>query len=135
MLGVVFIGMIGSLTELLLIGHDEDGWQMIPIVLLGTGILVAGFALARPGPSSLRLLQLVMLAFIAAGGLGAILHYRANVEFQREMEPNLAGTALVWTVLQAKSPPALSPGLMVQLGLLGLIYTWGHPATKKGDRT
>jgi hypothetical protein len=131
---VVLLGVTGSLTELLLIGHDEDAWQLIPIALLGIGVMVAGWNLLRPGRSSVRVLRLLMVAFVVAGAMGAVLHYQANVEFQREMDPSLTGTALLWTVLRAKSPPALSPGLMVQLGLLGLIYSWGHPAMFKGDR-
>jgi hypothetical protein len=31
-------------------------------------------------------------------------------------------------VVTAKAPPALAPGVMVQLGLLGLVYTYKHPA-------
>jgi hypothetical protein len=136
-LAVLLLAMTGSLAELLLIGHDEDLTQLIPIALIGLGLLLAGWNLVRPSALSLRALQGLMLAFLVAGGLGVYFHYQANVEFQLETEPSLAGTALLWTVLQAKSPPALSPGLMVQLGCLGLIFSWRHPAagrSSKGER-
>jgi hypothetical protein len=28
-------------------------------------------------------------------------------------------------------PPVLAPGIMIQLGLLGLAWTWRHPAVTK----
>jgi hypothetical protein len=34
---------------------------------------------------------------------------------------------LLWKVMSGAAP-ALAPGAMVQLGLLGLIYTFRHPA-------
>ena len=60
---------------------------------------------------------------LAAGLAGLYFHYRANVEFQLESDPTLAGRALLMKVLEAKAPPALAPGVMIQLGLVGLAYT------------
>jgi hypothetical protein len=47
------------------------------------------------------------------------------MEFQLEMDPTLGGMALLLKVMHAKAPPALAPGNMVLLGLLGLISTLG----------
>jgi hypothetical protein len=55
-------------------------------------------------------------------------HYIANVEFQREVDPSIGGTALFWKAMGAKTPPALAPGSMLQLGLIGLAYAYRHPA-------
>jgi hypothetical protein len=44
------------------------------------------------------------------------------------MDPSLSGWPLFVKVVTAKAPPALAPGVMVQLGLLGLVYTYRHPA-------
>ena len=71
-----------------------------------------------------------MLVFLVAGAAGVYYHYRANVEFQRETDPSLAGRALWWKVLRAKVPPALAPGIMVQLGLIGLVYAY-RPSSDK----
>jgi hypothetical protein len=60
------------------------------------------------------------------------LHYQGNVEFQMEIDPTQHGSELFWKVMRAKAPPALAPGLMAQLGLLGLIYAFRHPSA--GDR-
>jgi hypothetical protein len=65
-----------------------------------------------------------MVLFIAAGLLGMYFHYQGSREFQIEMDPTMSGMNLMWHVLQAKSPPTLSPGTMVQMGILGLGYAY-----------
>jgi hypothetical protein len=55
------------------------------------------------------------------------LHYRANVAFQREVDPSIAGQALFLKAITAKTPPALAPGSMSQLGLIGLAYAYAYP--------
>ena len=68
-----------------------------------------------------------MLFLMLSGAIGSILHYRANMEFQLEMDPTLGGVALMFKVLHAKAPPALAPGNMALLGLLGLVGVWRIP--------
>jgi hypothetical protein len=99
---------------------------LIPLGLLGLGLVTIAWHILRPSRASLLAVQLVMGLFLAAGLAGVFFHYRANVEFQLEGDPSLAGRALLWKVLQAKAPPALAPGVMVQLGLLGLAYTYRY---------
>ena len=114
-------------VELALIGHYEDQAQVIPLVLGGAGLAVLAWVGIRPGKAALRLFQLVMLLFIGGGVTGIVLHFEANAEFQREIDPAIAGAMLVWKVLEATAPPALAPGLMIQLGVLGMVYTYRHP--------
>jgi hypothetical protein len=126
-LAVFLLGCLGSAAELLLLGHDEDLPQFIPLVLFGLALaLVAGFA-ASGRRAVLRSFQATMVLFLAAGLVGAGLHFQANREFQLEVDPSLAGWALISKALRAKAPPALAPGVMVQLGLLGLAYAYRHP--------
>ncbi len=127
-LAILFLGLAGTEIELLLLEHYEDAWQFVPLVLIALGALVLARHAARPRPSSLRAMRATMVAFILAGGLGVVLHFRANVEFQRELDPEQSRTAVVWKSLRAKAPPALAPGVMVQLGLLGLVYGYRDPA-------
>jgi len=35
--------------------------------------------------------------------------------------------------MTAKTPPALAPGAMIQLGLLGLVYTYRHPFIRQSN--
>jgi hypothetical protein len=72
--------------------------------------------------ASRRALQVVLSLQVAAGLTGVVIHARANAEFQQELDPSLSGWPLWWKTLQAKAPPALAPGVLAQLGLLGLVY-------------
>jgi hypothetical protein len=121
---VLTLGMGGLLAELTLIAHYEDPAQWIPLVLLAAGLiaLAADVVLARS--STHLLVQLTMVLFVAAGTLGVYFHFQGSREFQLEMDPQMRGVTLVWHVLRAKSPPTLAPGSMVQLGMLGLGYSY-----------
>ena len=125
---ILFIGIVGLTVELLFLQHDEEPTQLIPLVLLAAGFAVAVWHAVQRGPWSLIVLQVVMVLFIVAGLLGIVMHYGANVEFQREIDPSLGGMALFWKAMAAKTPPPLAPGSMSQLGLIGLAYSYGHPA-------
>ena len=129
LLGLLAFGLVGTATDLLLIGHDEDVWQMIPLAVTGLAFVVTA-VLARRSPAMVRtgmvvrLFRIVMVLLIISGGVGAVLHYRANMEFKLEMDPSLSGLALFISVVRAKAPPALAPASLVLLGLLGLAATY-----------
>jgi hypothetical protein len=131
LLGILLLGMAGTSTELLLLKHSEDVTQLIPLILLGMGFAVVVWNAVRRSRSSLLSMQVLMVLFVGAGALGMFFHYRANVDFQLEIEPALSGSNLWWKVLQAKTPPALAPGVMAQLGLIGLAYAYRHPAVAR----
>jgi hypothetical protein len=128
LLCILLIGLAGTVTELLLLRHDEEAAQFIPLVLIAFALVAILWHAVHQGPTSLRILQVTMALFIVAGALGVYLHYRANVQFQREVDPSLAGRALLWKALTAKTPPALAPGSMLQLGLIGLAYAYRYPS-------
>lgn len=131
LLAVLAVGMAGSLAELILLQHDEDLYQWIPLALLGGGLPVATWQGLAGGGLSLRLLRWLMYGFVAAGVAGVYFHFQGSAEFKLESQPNLAGWALFWAAIGAKAPPLLAPGSMVQLGLLGLAYSYKHPALKR----
>ena len=119
------IGLAGMLTELLLIGHHQITPQFIPLAVLALSLLTIGWHLARPSSASLLVLRILMLAMMAAGSAGIVLHYVGNRQAQIELDPSLGGIDLLWLILQAKAPPSLAPGQMALLGLIGLISTLG----------
>ncbi|HJU72929.1 MAG TPA: hypothetical protein VJ717_04220 [Gemmatimonadaceae bacterium] len=133
LLAVLVLGIAGLGAELFLLEHTEDVWQWIPIALLGAAVLGIGFHLVRPGRASIRTLQAIMLLIVASGLVGLALHYKGNVEFEREMYPGLAGFAL-FKMAMSGATPALAPGTMVLYGLLGLLYTFRHPSLPHGSR-
>jgi hypothetical protein len=133
LLALVAFGTVGMTIELLLIGHTEDANQLIPLVLAAAGLVVSAIVAVRPRMFALRALQFVMLLYIGAGIVGIVLHVQANAEFQHDIDPTIAGMALYRKVLTATAPPALAPGMLMQLGLLGLLYTYRHPVLGEGQ--
>jgi len=127
LLVILLIGMAGTTIELLFLKHDEEATQLIPLVLLGLAFVAVVWHVARPTTASVMALQLMMALFVAAGLIGMVLHYQANVEFQLEMDKSLSGMPLFWKAMAAKAPPALAPGSMSQLGLIGLAYSFRYP--------
>ena len=127
LLALLVFGLTGVGVELLALAHYEDSWQLAPLVLIGLSLFVIGWHVLDGGAATVRVLRLVMLLLIAAGVTGIVLHYLGNLEFQLEIDPSQSHWTLFNKVIRAHSPPALAPGVMAQLGLLGLAYTFRHP--------
>ena len=125
-LAVFIVGMTGTGLELVLLEHTEDTWQWIPLILMLLSIVVLiGYGITK-APRVLRIFQLTMILFVVSGFLGIWFHYKGTVEFEMEMYPSMKGLELFYESIKGATP-ALAPGTMVQLGLLGLIYTFRHP--------
>lgn len=120
--GILLLGMSGTLAELLLMEHTDGFWQLVPLVLLAAGIVGVVLVEATRRAVLRRLVSALMGLFVAAGAAGLVLHYRGNAAFERELSPEVAGWALVREALMGATP-ALAPGAMALLGLLGLLYT------------
>lgn len=127
LLGILVFALLGTGIELLLLEHTEDAWQLSPLVLIGLSLAVLAWHAVRRGRLSLRVFQLTMLLFLGSGIAGFLLHYGGNVEFEQEMTPALTGNELFRRAMMGATP-ALAPGTMIWLGLLGLAYAFRHPA-------
>ena len=79
------------------------------------------------GLIALRVSPNPLVLAIATGVVGIWLHFAGNRAFEVEMDASQSGWLLAWHSLRGATP-ALAPGAMVQLGLIGLLYTWRHPA-------
>jgi len=132
LLALVFMGIVGLEVELALLRHAESLTQWIPHVTLMIGLLSSAAVYFRPGAPTLRAFQVVMLIFVVVGVLGLYLHFRGNVDFALERDPSLTGGRLIWKALRGATP-ALAPGALAQLGLLGLLYTYRHPALERDN--
>ena len=124
------LGTLGTGVELLLLGHYENPWQWTPIGMLTLGLAIAAMCFFVRSRLLLQVFRATMVLFVAAGGLGIFLHYENNREFELEMYPSMEGTELIWESLTG-AMPALAPGTMIQLGLVGLLYTYRHPIFSK----
>lgn len=133
LLGILVVGLIGVLAELLLLEHVEDYWQRAPVFLIVATLIVLAWHAGDRGPLSVRVLQGAMALFVTAGILGVMLHFKGNVEFELEMQPSARGLSLFGEAMMGATP-ILAPGTMMLLGLVGLAYTFRHPALRGGAR-
>lgn len=132
-LALLAFGCVGLVGELILLEHYEELSQRIPLVLLTLTLLTILWHWVAGGRRSLRVLQVVMLALIIAGAIGVYLHFGSNYEFERELEPDLAGFPF-WIEVIRGATPTLAPGTLIQFGLLGLLYAYRHPSlTSQGS--
>ena len=132
LLALVVIGIVGLEVELALLRHAESFSQWIPHVTLFIGLLTTAAVYFQPGPRTLRVFETMMIIFTAVGALGVYFHLHGNVEFAQERDPSLSGVRLLWKALRGASP-ALAPGALAQLGLLGLLYGYKHPALTRDN--
>ena len=126
---ILVVGLVGSGVELLLLKHTDGLWQILPLILIGAALLVLGWHAAAPGRASVRAVQAMMLICVLSGLAGVLLHYRGNVEWELERMPGTHGWELFRHAIMGATP-ALAPGTMLQLGLVGLLFCYRHPAAK-----
>ncbi len=131
-LGVLVLGLLGTLTELVLLEHYEQPLQFVPLVLLLAGLAVLPWHLRSHGAASLGTLKIVMGLFVLAGFAGVAAHFHGSAEYQLELDPDMSTWDLLEKILRAKAPPLLAPGMMLQLGLLGLAYAYTESRSGKG---
>lgn len=110
----------GTALELLLLGHTEGAWQLLPVVLLAASCLCSAAILVKPVPIVVRAFRMAMIACIASGAVGVGLHYSGNAEFELELQPDAAGFGLFEEAMTGATP-VLAPGAMALLGAIGLL--------------
>jgi hypothetical protein len=130
LLAALVLGLAGSAVELVFLEHYLDGWQMTPIVLIVAAMLVLGWYLVKPSSINATLFRVTMVLFVVAGFVGLVLHMQGAAEFQREIDPAMDYWTLFTKVLHAKAPPAFAPGLMIQLGLIGMAFSFSKETVR-----
>jgi hypothetical protein len=130
LLWTLVIGLIGTEAELLLLEHYDERSQLVPIVLIALALGALFWHKIGRDAASLRALQIIMVLFVVASVAGLALHFRGAAEFQRELHPAIGTWELVKNVMRAKAPPVLAPGVMLQLGLIGLAYARVHSSNR-----
>ena len=130
LMGLLAFSIVGTVVELILLDHLEDLSQQLPFYTIAVGAVAGAVMLLRPRAATVHAFRAVMAGFAVIGVVGVWLHYRGNVEFELEMYPSMEGLELFWKAMEGATP-TLAPGLMVQLGLLGLAATHAHPALRR----
>jgi hypothetical protein len=134
LLGALVLGVLGTGAELVLLNHVEEFTQWTPLALIVLALAAIAWYLISGAPASVRALQWLMIAFVVAGFAGFYFHFQASVEFKLESNPTLNGWKLFWAAMRSKAPPPLAPGVMIQLGLIGLAFAHRHPALKSAKK-
>jgi len=132
LVAILIFGLFGIEVELFLLKHTDGFWQLVPVVLVGVTLLLAAWATISPGPTSLGILRVVMAVFLVVGVTGVYQHFTGNIGYEKESNPGLAGVELYKAAMMG-STPLLAPGVMIQLGLIGLLYTYRHPASSRTE--
>lgn len=132
LIAILVFGLFGTEVELFLLKHTDGFWQLVPVILVGATLVLATWAGLRASPASLGVLRVVMGIFLIAGAVGVYLHLTGNIGYEKESNPGLSGADLYKAALMG-STPLLAPGVMLQLGLIGLLYTYRHPALKRTE--
>ncbi len=123
-LAVLVIGLLGTVTELVLLEHYEQVLQLVPVVLIASALIALVWRLISRSAASLRAIEIIMILFVLAGFAGVLAHFHGSAEFQLDLNPAMSTWELLEKVMRAKAPPLLAPGMMLQMGLLGLIYVY-----------
>src|SRR5262249_8499622 len=117
LLTILILGLVGTGGELLLLHDTKSAWELSRFVLIGLALLIPTWHAIAQHSASVRTIQAIMGLFLIAGVAGIALHYQSSMEFKLETNSALSGWPLFWAVMTAKTPPALAPGAMIQLGL------------------
>ena len=120
---IVIVSSAATLAELLLLEHTEEFYQLIPVILLPAAGVAATLVFFKPAKWSVNLLRSVLVLCLISAAVGIVLHYIGNTEFARERQPSLKGWALFSKSITGATP-ALAPGAMAQLSLIGLLATY-----------
>jgi hypothetical protein len=133
LLGVLALGLIGTVTELLLLEHYEKPLQFVPLVLIAAGLAVLAWHVRQYNAGTLRALKIVMALFVLAGFVGIAAHFQGSAEFQLELDPSIGTWELLNKIVHAQAPPLLAPGMMLQLGLIGLAYVFSDSRYRRRE--
>jgi hypothetical protein len=113
--------------ELLLLEHVKPIMQLIPVLLLAAALFAVvwyGFTRSR---ESVKTFQTVMILSIATGLLGIFVHLGVSATDAVKKDKTLEGIPLIRAALTGVAPP-FAPAALIQIGLVGIAYTFRHPS-------
>jgi hypothetical protein len=133
-LALVILITAGLIPELVLLKHYQSVWQVVPRVILAFVLITSVVVWRRATPRTLAIFRVAMALCVLGGIAGIVLHFKGNMEWALERDETLNGWPLVWKVMRGATP-LLAPGALAQVGLLGFIYLYHHPAWQRGTHT
>ena len=95
---------LAAAVELVLVEHYEDRVQLIPFVLIASGVAAIAWVWFAPEARSLRVLRWVAGAVVLGSLFGVVLHVKGNVEFALEVTPEAPLAEIVWKSVSGGQP-------------------------------
>ncbi len=126
MLAIMAFMIAGTTAELLLIEHFKSGTQWIAVAMVALAALAIGLILLVNAVWALRVFQVAMVLVALSGAIGVKEHLEANLKVAQESQKDSQVMTQILTAFKG-FVPALAPGALVPLGLLGLAFTYKHP--------
>jgi FtsH-binding integral membrane protein len=118
--------MAGAAVELILLNHLTPLLQLIPVMLIALGLgSLLWYGISR-NTTSMRIFQGTMFLCVISGFLGIVVHIAFSAADATKKDKTLHGMNLLHAALTGVAP-ALAPGTMIEIGLVGLAYTYRHP--------
>lgn len=118
---------LGTIVELVLTEHWDGPPQILPFILCGLSFLAIVAVLLRPTRGTIRLMRGITGITFAGSLFGVFEHIEHNFGFAQEIQPNAAGSELIWSALSGANP-LLAPGILAFTALLALAASYYHPS-------
>lgn len=132
-LGLVSLGCVGILVELLLTGHYEGPGQMAALAFSFFLLVLTGAGAFYPNHPILRLLPAGCVVVTMGSVLGVGLHLDSSLSMQLDLHPELAAVDRWLAALRTQSPPALAPfvlALLASLAAVAVVHARGKGASR-----
>ncbi|MFD1064250.1 hypothetical protein ACFQ1Q_13420 [Winogradskyella litorisediminis] len=113
--------VFGTMIELLLLGHYEDVYQLIPISCIALVIIISAILYFLRTKVLKQIFKIILIITAISGLYGAYLHLSSNFEFEIEMQPTATNLDLIIESFTG-ALPVLAPFSMVVLALIGYSY-------------
>jgi hypothetical protein len=134
-MAAIAVALTVTEAELIYVGHTgTNNGQLIAVVLVAAGLTVSTWHAIARNTTSIVVFRFTMYLFLVFGLDGMLTHYNAAVHAALKLHPTLAGLPLLTATLSG-SIPLLAPGMLIQVGLLGLVYTFNHPLDVRFSRS
>lgn len=127
--GCVFVGTV---VELLFVGHAESFIQLVPFMLCAVGAVTVIAAFYVPRRQTLIALRGVMVLMVLGSAFGIYEHLTHNFAFELEIRPNATVGDVFWKALAGASP-LIAPGILALAAVLALAATYRHPLLEKPE--
>jgi hypothetical protein len=133
-LAAIVAVLIATEAELIFVRHfGNNNGQMIAVVLTSTGLISVGWHAIARDTMSIVVFRFLMYLFLVFGIDGLMVHYNFAAHAVLKLHPALTGLPLLYATLSGDIP-LLAPGMLIQVGLLGLLYTFHHPLDVRVSR-